>query len=72
LQCRCSPAWATPPVHFALVVLDMWVLSSLCPGCPWTSILRISASQVASFAGVSHPCLIFFVRVSGTGTHIAE
>jgi hypothetical protein len=34
-----SPAWATTPVYFALVIL---------PGWPWTAVLPISASQVAN------------------------
>jgi hypothetical protein len=36
--------WATPAVHFALVILGM----------PWTTILQISASQVARIPGASH------------------
>jgi hypothetical protein len=33
-------------VHFALVILEMGVLRTICPGWPWTGILQISASQV--------------------------
>jgi hypothetical protein len=29
LQSRCSPTWATPPVHFALVILEMGALYEL-------------------------------------------
>jgi hypothetical protein len=41
-------------VHFALVILEMQVLQSFCPGWLWTVILPISASQVAKIVGVSH------------------
>jgi hypothetical protein len=54
LQSRCSTAWATPPVHFALVILEMGVPWTICPGWPWTVILPISTSQVARITGVSH------------------
>jgi hypothetical protein len=43
----------TPPVHFALVILEM-VSCELCPGWLWTVILLISASQVARITGVNH------------------
>jgi hypothetical protein len=47
---------ATPPVHFVLVILEMKVSQTLCPGWPQTSILPISASQVARITGTSHQC----------------
>jgi hypothetical protein len=50
LQRRCSTAWATP-VHFALDILQI-----ICPSWPWTTILLISASQVARITGVCHWC----------------
>jgi hypothetical protein len=64
LQSRCSAAWVTPPVHFALIVLEMGGnLVNYLPGlasnhdpppCP------ISATQVAKSIGVSywHPTSI--------------
>jgi hypothetical protein len=55
LQSR-STIWATPPVHFALVILEMGVLQTICLDWPWTVILLISASQVARITGVSHWC----------------
>jgi hypothetical protein len=45
-----SSAWATPPAHFALVILEMGVLWTICPVWPQTV---ISASQVARVTGVS-------------------
>jgi hypothetical protein len=30
LQSRCSSAWATPPVHFSLVIVEMGVFQALC------------------------------------------
>jgi hypothetical protein len=42
LQRRLSTAWATPPVNFALVILEMGVLWTIFPGWPWTLILPIS------------------------------
>jgi hypothetical protein len=44
LQSRCSTAWATPPVHFVPVILE------ICLGCPRTTIL----SQVTRIIGMSH------------------
>jgi hypothetical protein len=32
----------------------MGVSPTICPGCPWTAILLISASQVARITGMSH------------------
>jgi hypothetical protein len=48
--------WATPPVHFALVILLMGVSWIICSDWPWTVILQISVSQVASIAGMRHRC----------------
>jgi hypothetical protein len=31
LQNRCSTAWATPPVHFILVILEMEFLANYLP-----------------------------------------
>jgi hypothetical protein len=55
LQCRCSTAWATPPVYFALVILEIGSCE-LTIGQTWplTTILLISASQVVRSTGVSH------------------
>jgi hypothetical protein len=43
------------------------ILLTFCPGCPWSSILLISTSQVARIIGVSH-CTwpLSFVSVSTT------
>jgi hypothetical protein len=41
-------------VHFALVILEMGVLRTLCPGWPLTSVLLITTSQVARITSVSH------------------
>jgi hypothetical protein len=41
-----TTTWDTPPVHFALVILEMGVSQTICPGWPQTLILQISASQV--------------------------
>jgi hypothetical protein len=40
--------WAAPPIHFALVILEMRSCGS------WTMILPISASRVARIPDVSH------------------
>jgi hypothetical protein len=37
-----------------LVVLEMGISQSICPGGPQTTILPISASQVARITGMSH------------------
>jgi hypothetical protein len=42
-----------PPVHFVLVILEMEVSQTICPGWPQASIFPISASQVARITGVS-------------------
>jgi hypothetical protein len=47
-------------LQFALVVLEMESLESICPGWPRTLILPISAFQVARIPGVSHWCLVIF------------
>jgi hypothetical protein len=57
LQSRYSTTYTTPPVHFALVILEMGVSGTIYLGWPQTSILPISASQVASITGMSHRCL---------------
>jgi hypothetical protein len=70
LQCRCSTAWVMSPVHFALVILEMKVLWTICLGCPWTIILLVSVSQLARITGVSNlapcqkKCLFFTVLKS--------
>jgi hypothetical protein len=57
LQSRPSIAWAKPPVHFALVNLEMGVSRTVCLDLPQSAVLLISASQVAWITGVSHQCL---------------
>jgi hypothetical protein len=56
LQSRCSIAWATHPVHFVLVILEM----GSCELFGWTDLKPqfsgISASQVARTTVVSHQC----------------
>jgi hypothetical protein len=45
--CTCKAGalpWATSPVHFALVILEMRVSQTLCLGWPQTSILPLSTS----------------------------
>jgi hypothetical protein len=54
LKSRRSTTLATPPVHFALIILEMGVWRIICPCWPQTSIPLISASQVARITGVSH------------------
>jgi hypothetical protein len=58
LQSRCSTSWATHPVHFALVILEMGISPITCLGWPRTSIILILASQVARIAGVSQGALL--------------
>jgi hypothetical protein len=55
LQSRFSIPWATPPVHFA-VILEMGVSWTICLGQPQTMILLNSASQVAGIIDMSHQC----------------
>jgi hypothetical protein len=50
LQSRHCTAWATSPVHFALVILDM-------ESCK-LFVFLISASQVARSTGMSHQHLL--------------
>jgi hypothetical protein len=62
LQGRHSTS-ATPPVHFALVMLKVEFQELFCPGWLQTAVLLISASQVATIIGVSHwhlarPCIL--------------
>jgi hypothetical protein len=54
LQSRCFTTWATPPVHFGLVILELGVSWTVCLSDPQTLILPISASQVARIIGISH------------------
>jgi hypothetical protein len=62
LQSRHSTAWAIPPVHFALVILEIGVSWGL--SWPQIAILPISSSQVARITGVSHRCLAnFFLKL---------
>jgi hypothetical protein len=56
LQSRCPPAWATPPVHSALVIWGMGVSWTVCPDWPQTVILLISASQWAWITGMNRWC----------------
>jgi hypothetical protein len=53
LQNRHSTTWVRPPVHFALVILEIGS-HKLCQSWPWTMILLISASQIGRITGVSH------------------
>jgi hypothetical protein len=46
--------WAIPPVHFAVVILEMEPCGLFCLNWPQISILLISASQVRRLIGVSH------------------
>jgi hypothetical protein len=43
-----------PPVHFALVILDIGVSKTISLGWPQTVILQISTSQIARITGMSH------------------
>jgi hypothetical protein len=58
---RCCAAWAMPPLHLALVMLEMGLLNYF-PTWLWTSVLPVSASWVAGIIGVSHlhPALVVF------------
>jgi hypothetical protein len=49
---------STPPVHSALVILEMggWVSWTICLVWPWTTILPISGSQVNRITSMSHQC----------------
>jgi hypothetical protein len=58
LQSRHSTTWLTPTVHFALDILEMGVLRTICPGYPWTMILWVSASQVDRITGMSHQIIL--------------
>jgi hypothetical protein len=54
-----STAWTKPPVHFALVVLEMGSQELF---LSWlASILTILASQVAGITGVSHWCPVILL-----------
>jgi hypothetical protein len=54
LQSRCSNTWAILPVYFCSGYFGDGLLRTVCPGCPKTTILLISASQVARITGMSH------------------
>jgi hypothetical protein len=47
--------WAMPPVYFALVILEIGVFRTICPGWPRTWII-LKDSQIARCTGVSQ-CL---------------
>jgi hypothetical protein len=66
LQSKCSITWATPPGHFALIILEMGVSQTIGQDWPWTVILLISASQGARTVGVIcwHPALTRFLKMS--------
>jgi hypothetical protein len=66
LQSRCSSTWATSPVPFALVILEVCVLWTTCLGWPQTAILPISASQAAKITGVSQWYLAESFFLNGT------
>jgi hypothetical protein len=44
LQSMCPDASATSPVHFALIIVEMGILQTICLGQPQPMILLISAS----------------------------
>jgi hypothetical protein len=54
-----------PPVHFALVTLEMVVSQTLCLDWPQTAILPISTSQVARITGMihQHPATLYFLSL---------
>jgi hypothetical protein len=63
--CRHATTWATLPALFYIEYFQVRVLGTICLGWPRTTILLISASQVARIAEVSHWCpadmlLLFF------------
>jgi hypothetical protein len=54
-------------VTFTLVILEMEVSRTICPGWPPMMILPISASQVVRIAGARHwPLAVFYI---GTQPH---
>jgi hypothetical protein len=59
LQTRHSTAWAIPPVYFAMVILELGVLWTICPGWPPTVNFLISAFQVARIIGMGPSTLCF-------------
>jgi hypothetical protein len=71
LQSRFSITWVTPPVHCAVIILEMEILWTIYLGWTWTVILP--ASQVARITGVSHWCLgcLFFLLNKGN-SHFIE
>jgi hypothetical protein len=60
LQSRCSTAWATTPVHFALVILEKGVSQTICLGWPQILTLPISVSQVGLQVWATVPKLVTF------------
>jgi hypothetical protein len=56
LQVRCSTAWTRPPVHFALVILEMesWELLAWVGFKPWSSWSQ--PPKLARITGVIHQC----------------
>jgi hypothetical protein len=54
LQSKYSITLATPPIYFALVITGDDVSRNICIGWPQTSILLISAIQVARITDMSH------------------
>jgi hypothetical protein len=52
---------ATHPVHFALAILVIRFSWTICPCCPWTLILSISASQEARVTGTIY---LWFLHLS--------
>jgi hypothetical protein len=53
-QSNSTTAWATPPVIFCSGYFGVGIPWTICPGWPWTTILPISASQIARIIGMSH------------------
>jgi hypothetical protein len=48
--------WTSSLVYFALVILEMRISKTICPGWPWAILLPILASQVAGSTCVRHWC----------------
>jgi hypothetical protein len=59
LQSRHFMAWATTPVHFALVILHMGISWTICLGYPGSTVFWTSASQVARITDMSHWHLVW-------------
>jgi hypothetical protein len=60
LQNKCFTAWATIPVHFALIIMVMGSCELFSPGWPWNLILPISTFQVARLTAMRHWCRLFY------------